>query len=182
MSSVTTDEERYTEAGFGWFSALAEPLSLAAKAGERVEALDADLLEIEVFCDRPPSMEEVQTQTMLLGLLETEIEADTATDGRPRYCKLLGSTLSEASRSSVAESGACGLTGFSRTSEAWYRLVATEAEMPIGFCTFSLLFEGSSNGPIPETPACVEIAEVWLSPEYRGSFSQIQRPHEGVSG
>jgi GNAT superfamily N-acetyltransferase len=167
--SSRTDTEGDADSGLEWFSALEAPLSLGANAGERVEALEADMLEdpleIEVYCDRPPSMTESEVQTVLFDLLS----ADTTSDN-PRYCKLQGSTLEEPSTSSVAESGSGGLAGLSRVSEVNYRLVVTESETPVGFCTVTLLFEGTASGIIPaDVPVCIEIGEVWLSPSYRGT-------------
>ena len=154
--------------GYRWFAVLGECISLPVEAGERVAALEDDMLEgdadIEFYCDRPPSLTDRETQQALEDLLAKEEEHELD----HRYAKLRGGTLELPSGGSVVESEVGGAARITRTSEMWYRLVVTDGEVPVGFCTWALELSGNAAGTMPEVPVVVEIGEVWLAPEYRG--------------
>lgn len=155
-------------AGLEWFAALGTPLTVGVESGARVEGLEEAFLdidgEIEVYCDRPPSLSDLETLEALNDLLNQE----AAPEPNPRYCNLRGETLNLPTGSTVVEESVGGSARLSRTSELWYRLVITDGEMPVGFCTWVLQCQANAGANSSGIPVVVEIGEVWLTPRYRG--------------
>jgi GNAT superfamily N-acetyltransferase len=157
-----------SEAGLEWFAALGTPLTVGVESGAQVEGLEDAFLdiegEIEVYCDRPPSLSDLET----LEALNDRLNQEAAPEPNPRYCNLRGETLNLPTGSTVVEESVGGSARFSRTSELWYRLVITDGEIPVGFCTWVLQCQATADANSSDMSVVVEIGEVWLASQYRG--------------